>query len=301
MNADCSGVCSRRRGAITRRTALKSAAGALAAATIAVPPRRALAFDAFADLGAFGASSVTGPWPNINKSKLIQGLLERVTDPCKVDQGRRSLCGPAAIFHELARLQPARYVAIARSLYETGKFSDGTATIKPSKDLLNSQVPTGISTADWLLLASLRDSENFLFDVEHNDSWEEGLTGLTTPSDMVDWTEEILRFRNAESDLTPLAGEQDALREADKVTQAGGVAFLLIHTAMLPHGDDPWVSYPEHWVAYKPGQLSIKDAGFWGDDRLRFSVYTWGQCGKIVDIDEEPFEDFMFGVVTGQN
>jgi hypothetical protein len=89
------------------------------------------------------------------------------------------------------------------------------------------------------------------------------------------------------------------MRKADAVRNSGGVAFLMIHSAMLG-GSEPSVGYPNHWVSYL-GDLHIDEGEWWVRDsgHIKFDCYSWG--GKCdVDLGEGSFEDYMWGVVRGQ-
>jgi hypothetical protein len=291
-------------GRATRRTALRGLAG-LATGVIAARSTydHAFALDAHTALTAFKASTKKGLWPQVNKSQLIDGLAARVNNPCLVNQGRRSLCGPAAIVHELAKRRKLVYVQMARALYETGYYDGGSNEITPSHSLLTSKVPSSLNPADWLMLASLRDDKNTFYVVEYEDdpgSFEEGISGLTTPGDMEDWTRDVLGFGNVVWDSTYVYGENDALRSAQRAINGGGVAFLMIDTAMLG-GNAPTIAYPKHWVSFK-GDLSIDEGDWWCWDcgHVAFKVYSWGNCSKPVNLGEGPFEDYMWGAVTGR-
>lgn len=288
------------------------AAGLTAGLVVCGDVRPAAAQTAQAAINAFAASPNPNPslWPHIDKDRLIGGLRARVEDPCRVNQGRRSLCGPAAIVHELARLQPTRYVAMARALFETGVFDDGSTRITPSGSLLNSNVPPSMDPADWLMLAALRDDKNRFYVVEFEDdpgSFEEGISGLTTPGDMEDWTRDVLGFTNVGYESTYLWGENGALRKADRASRADGVGFLMIDSAMLPDGEASWIAYPNHWVAYKPGELHIVEGDWddwrpwdWDTGHVSFNVFSWGSCSNPVEeLREGKFEDYMWGAVTG--
>jgi hypothetical protein len=91
-----------------------------------------------------------------------------------------------------------------------------------------------------------------------------------------------------------------------KVREQGGVAFLMIHAAMLGK-PDPFLSHPNHWVSFL-GNLVIDD-GIWyqyESGNIKFNCYSWGltkneQVGAFaVDVGEGAFEDYFWGVVTGK-
>jgi hypothetical protein len=120
-----------------------------------------------------------------------------------------------------------------------------------------------------------------------------GVEGLTTPWEIEGWTREVLCKVNAATSTTFLWGEMDALRYADRVHRAGGVAFLLIHHALLDNDDQTSFvpPFPTHWVAYRGG---LSEA----DGRVSFSVYTWGQ-DQPIDRTADRMESCLFTVVTG--
>lgn len=245
-------------------------------------------------LQQFEASSASGKWPKIKKSDLIADMKVKLANSFKVNQGPSPLCGPAAILFELIRRQPARYVAICKELFETGCFTARTKIVKASSDLLNSSVRSGVSVADWMVMATLRDNENAVFDVEAGAG--DFATGLTTGWEMKTWIFELLGFSTVEYDSTLTTGEIDAIYKAKKVRDQGGVSFLLIHAAMVGN-PEPTVAYPNHWVSYLGNLNSPQDT--WLDtSHVSFNCYSWG-ANKFVNLGEGPFEDYMFGVVTG--
>ncbi|MUT68751.1 hypothetical protein [Paenibacillus sp. NEAU-GSW1] len=247
-------------------------------------------------LQSFEKSTATGVWPNIVKSELIADIKLKIANPFKIDQASTPLCGPASILFELVSRHPAKYVAICRELFETGKFTARTKIVKPSSTLLNSRVRSGVSVADWMLMATLRDTENALFPVEANSN--DAVTGLTTPWEMKGWTFEILGFSNVAYESTYVYGEFEAMRKAKQIRDQGGVAFLMIHAAMLGN-PDPAVGYPNHWVSYL-SNLKIDEGVWysWDSGHINFDCYSWGSK-KSVNLGEGPFEDYMFGLVTG--
>jgi hypothetical protein len=244
----------------------------------------------------FEQSSRSGVWRHISKSSLIADIRHKINNPLRIRQRKTQLCGPASIVFELVSRQPLHYVEICQHLYEEGKFQGRTKEVKPSKTLLNSRVYSGVSAADWMLMATLRDTENAIFDVDE-DSGKVSM-GITTPWEMKGWTFELLGHDQVEFHSTNLYGEFEAMQIAQKAFHIGGVAFLMIDSAMI-NNDNTIVSWPTHWVAFQGG-LDI-DEGVWylhDSGHIKFDCYSWGQI-KHVDLDEGSFEDYMWGVVVG--
>jgi hypothetical protein len=249
-----------------------------------------------AALEQFEQSTQSGVWPHILKNDLIENIRAAVAEPLTIHQKYTPLCGPAAIVFELVSRQPHRYIQICQQLYETDQFQGRTKEVKPSQTLVESQIPknpelggTDIRPADWMLLATLRDVENLLFPVDADSG--QLVMGVTTPWEMKGWAFEILGYNQIAYESTYSYGEFDAMRLAEKARNNGGVAFLMIHSAMLGKAE-PLVSYPDHWVSFL-GNLTI-DSG-----HIKFDCYSWGE-NKHVDLDKESFEKYMCGVVTGE-
>jgi hypothetical protein len=250
-------------------------------------------------LMAFNDSPESGVWPNLSKDDLLANIRDIVKDPLNVAQGSTPFCGPAAVVYELVSRFPLRYVEICRSLFETGQFYGRTKLIAPSADLLASNAPTDkdISSANWMLLATLRDVENMIFDVEEDSG--ELAAGISTPWEMKTWTNELLGFDTIEFESNFVYGEFDAMRQAQEVRDRGGVAFLLINQSLLKN-EDPTIGYPDHWVSLVDN-LSIDEGTWyiWDSGHISFDCFSWG--GKQpIKAGEGRFEDCFWGVVTGE-
>jgi hypothetical protein len=248
-------------------------------------------------LEAFEASPAPGIWPYIKKQDIIQDLRDTIANPLQVNQGYSPLCGPAAIVYELVQRDPAYFVQICQNLYETGQFTARSGqVIQPSPNLVQSRVRTSISIADWMLLASLRDSENLIFRVDATAS--DFVTGISTPWEVKGWTIDLLGFSNVDFRPVLFYGEFEAMQQAQQIHDQGGVAFLLINATMLGLPKPP-IPYPDHWIGFL-GNLEIDDQ-VWDRRKyghIHFDCYTWGER-KRVDIDEKTFETYFFGMVTG--
>ena len=111
--------------------------------------------------------------------------------------------------------------------------------------------------------------------------------GMSTPGEMRGWTFEVWLHQRGLR-LTYFWGEYDAIRKAERVRNAGGVAFLLIDSAMVGN-PRPSVAMPNHWISFLGG-LTVA-----ANKHVRFEAYSWGQR-KTVDLDKEAFEDYMWAL-----
>lgn len=255
---------------------------------------------------AFRDSSSAGVWPKLDKTQLADDMEYRISTPSLVDQLNTPFCGPASITFALLERNPDRYVQLAQTLYETGFVETSSRRERCTDTLLASRVPANMSPADWMVLAALRETENWIFSIDADSG---GVPGITTPWEMRGWTREILGLK-ASYTSTYFWGELDAINRADAVTKLGGVAFLMITAGLLglpntpatPAQPDSLVAVPNHWVTYR-GNLE-KDTGTWwkwDSGHIKFRVYSWGNQWWPVDKDEGPFEDYTWGVVYGES
>jgi len=101
-------------------------------------------------------------WGAIRREQLADGLITRINDPTKISSRASQLCGAASAVYNLAQADPSAYARLAIDLYEKGEGKVKSLTIKPSADLRKTAVPGGNDAADWIVLASLRDSDRCL-------------------------------------------------------------------------------------------------------------------------------------------
>ncbi|MBD2100819.1 hypothetical protein [Leptolyngbya sp. FACHB-261] len=249
----------------------------------------------------FERSLAPGVWPGLSKPTLVAEIRSRVRDPFLLNQGGQPFCGPASVLFELIRKQPLRYVEICRSLFERGVFQAKSRLIEASERLRQSQGRLRMGQADWLVLATLRESENLIFPVEPDaPDIIRNLGGMTKSWEMKGWVREVLGYTHVKYEHTYIYGEFAAMREAEAAMAEGGVAFALITAEGLLSDKPPLLAVPNHWVTLL-GNLSIQPGKFLQHDsgHVSFDVYSWAQR-LHVDIDEGPFEDYFWGVVIGR-
>jgi hypothetical protein len=248
----------------------------------------------------FEKSTKPGVWASVEKKQLIAEMQLRLNDAFQINQGSQPFCGPAAVIFELARKQPLRYVQICRSLFETGSFQGKTKLIQASPILRRSQGRLRMTASDWMVLATLRESENTIFNIEVNTpEFIRNLAGMTKPWEMQGWIKELFDYRQIKTMHTYLAGEFAALEQAKAAINSGGVVFALITADGLLRDKKPFFPLPTHWVTIL-GNISVK-GGDWLDDdsgRISLDLYSWGKQFHI-NQDEDMFEDYFWGVVIG--
>lgn len=257
------------------------------------------ALEAIAD---FEKSKVPGVWPGLNKGQMLAEMRARAIDPFQINQGGQPFCGPAAIVFELVRRDPLRYVELCRSLFLVGGFHTRSQRwISPSPRLLGSQGNLRMPQIDWMVLATLRESENSIFAVEANaPEILRNMSGMTKSWEMAGWAREILGFRDVQYHHAYFLGDRDAIQNAAAALDAGGAAFALITAEGMLGNRPPLVAYPSHWIVLL-GKIVIQAAtpGKPDSGRLRFDLYTWARQMQV-DLGEKPFKNYFWGVVTGR-
>lgn len=256
---------------------------------------------ALAALTAFARSPQPGVWPHLDKHAIVKEMRSHLHNPYSVNQGHQPFCGPASVLFELVRKFPLRYVELCHSLYETGGFQSTTQFIQTSERLRQaSKDIVNLGPADWMVLATLRESENLIFPVEPNaPEIIRNLAGMTKSWEMLGWVREILGYDHADYLHTYVLRDLTALKKAQAAIDQGGVAFGLITANALLSKMPPKVMAPNHWVALV-GNIDIKKGTFGNHDsgQVSFDVFTWAKKVRI-DVNEGVFEDAFWGVVLG--
>ena len=152
-------------------------------------------------------------------------LSARRMSPSLIDQSMASLCGPASLMYLVASDNPDLFRQYATDLYETGRAKLGSLRVSPGEDCRTYNPFGKIAAADWVTLASLRDSENAFFDYDDAD---DAFAGITLPGQLADWLESA-GYHNVsnETNLYFTKGEDD-FREAANLLSEGYRVCLFI-------------------------------------------------------------------------
>lgn len=242
----------------------------------------------------FQDSSEAGIWPNIDKNLLLKDIKNTVVNPLNIRQAGTPFCGPASVIFELASREKTRYIRFCQELFETGGFKARSQMINASENTRQSRIPEKISTADWMMLATLRDSENALIPVDNE--WIDfagGITGITFPSELETWIYEVLGFDNFDFFSCYTSDELNALIAAHNAWQKSGVAFLLINLGLLKTEEEGLL--PNHWIAFQNNFSTVAN-----NEKISvvFDCYSWGKI-LTVNMQNKDLDAYLFGVVFG--
>lgn len=243
----------------------------------------------------FENSKISGVWTGLDQQQIIAELRSHLVNPFNINQGTQPFCGPAAIVFELIRENPLAYIQICRNLFQIGGFhTQNNRWISPPQWLSESPLNLEISQIDWMVLSTLRESENIIFSVDPNaPQLLRNLAGMTKPWEMAGWIKEILGYQTVNYRNAYLFGDLEAIETANQMIKSGGVAFALINDSGLLLNQPPVFPYPNHWVALL-GEIQINQ----NSNLIHFNVYTWGQEMQIT-VDLTTFKTYFWEVVTG--
>ena len=248
------------------------------------------------------------PWINLKQDVVASGLKARIDNPDSISSIQTSLCGPAEFFRDLATDKPALYARAAVQLYKFGIFAIGTLTLDPSTDLMNHALPANsrIHPADWLLLASLRDADNWWFDYQ---SESDDASAITMPHSKVKWLKE--------AGYSEIVNETNVIRSQDvsnalaasSAFMSGKKVALFINANMLEAPNSSSLT-PDHWVALTSPILTfpsvnINNAGKPDPNTtVKLSVYSWGNVQAVPESGTLRLSNFLdnyYGYISARS
>lgn len=243
---------------------------------------------------AFRTASGAQAWPKLDRAQIAAGLDQRIDNPSLINQGPLNVCGSAAIVYMLASHDPLRFVNIVQQVFEQGSASLGSETLTAGTDLRNNTPPANMEQVDWVLLSSMRDSENAIFDYEGNPS--EDASAISTPGDLQHWMKSVLKCKDVDWQSAYVSGEMDVIRAAGAAAGAGKNVTLLIDAAMMKNlPKEGKIGSPNHWVVMKSDITEATDEH--QNQKVQFSVWTWGQSPEVLNLDKSVFIKTFYGAI----
>ncbi len=193
------------------------------------------------------------------------------------------LCGIAAPCYIWAKHHFEEYAETVLELHAMGKIKVNDFTIDPDSHLykLKTSKIGNYKSADWVLMASIRDSENTFIDYgDTDDDLPTNIAGVTPMSTVKKLVEKMCKYSIIEEDgWQGLFNKVPVVRwSIDKTKKYINnmddyyinnkyESLMMIDSDLID--DEPNISPDYHWVVYE-GNL-VKS-----DDRAKFDVYSWG-------------------------
>ncbi|WP_431281830.1 hypothetical protein ACQW02_20870 [Humitalea sp. 24SJ18S-53] len=255
----------------------------------------------------FSKRGGAGVFPHISRADVVAGLRERLADKKSISQKTTSLCGPSALCTSLLHDDPDVYVTYVISVWETGVGKLGTIVVKPGEDCRNykpkpmpskfSGKPRNfIAPVDWVALASLRDSENDVFDYDDDD---DAAGGITMPEDLAEWFTKVgYRDQRNETNIWFTKGAAN-IDEAGRLRSQGYAVALFICANMIQaksQRDHGVFTIPDHWI------LLNHTSGF-TQGSIDLNIWSWGGDIQVPDkgrLSEDDFSGNYFGYVAAR-
>ena len=207
-------------------------------------------------------------------------IAKRQNNPGLINQGFTPLCGVAVVGNLIAKHFKNDFKYLVKDLFYYAEAFFGTTNylIKPRNSITgqnyhinpnDSSYPSVMPQADYVLLTSIKNSENKVFSYDGG-LW--GFGGMTTPSEIVTLLTKMLNAKEV-FDKTSVTGigldEMQLLSEMDTDYSNGYECLMLVNTNILLDSTDG--SVPDHWINYK-GELSIDNV----TSKVTFKLFTWG-------------------------
>ena len=237
---------------------------------------------------------------NVTRASVVSDLTTLVNDPDLVHQGQLNLCGPAATIRTVLRRDPKLVVEATINLVESGKGRFGRRLIEPGADLRNQRFQTSWNchAAEWVIMSSLRDDENWLLDFEGTP--EDDLSGATTPGEIQDWLDETGLYSSVK-DQANLVINEDTTHAMNLTVNNNTDNILLIHshllrgaTAVSNKKSDEFIlqSFPNHFVILE-SNVTLTSG------KVKLDVWSWGSLYTI-DVPKATFEANYYGAVIAK-
>jgi hypothetical protein len=272
-------------------------------------------------------------WPSVEPKDLALSIKQRIRVPQRIRQGTMPYCGPAAVAYLMASENPILYAKVIVDLYRKGAALlpraglDGYV-IEPDYDLRMADYtlvfpfrsPENQPAADWILLSSIRNSENWW-----HRYWGTGLIASCTdgslPSTMIKWLRGIgyTKFID-ETNLFFTKGLENL--KAASGLQGKWKVLLFINSQMLYRKtQNQSSSFPNHYVVLA-GKVSITryggevenpagGGGVFNSQNANIAVwarvFTWGRLATIPEDEQHAtlsgmsFCDNYYGFIAARH
>lgn len=216
----------------------------------------------------FAAKTEDGAFKWLSRSAIASELRARLNNPYLINQGQSGLCPSAAVVFQIARTRPEEYAQAVTDLFDAGKAKVGKWNLAPCQDLKDHRAPDGIAHADWIIMASIRDSENWFIDYEkatdRGGAWGNEVALWMKKAGFTDIKEEWNYFFSKDVGNLVMARHWCA---------ANYQVAMLIDADMIDGKLKTLISKPNHWVVLDSKNFVILSK----HDPISFPVYTWGR------------------------
>ena len=237
----------------------------------------------------------TGYFPKLDRDRVGIDLLFRIGNPEIMNQDTAGLCGPVAFLYGLASNSPRTYAQYAVDLYEKGNARIGDIFVAPSTSCRTYSPPCSMSPADWLAAASLRDSDNWWFDV---DDVKVGFSAGSTISEIEKWFVQS-GYSDVESKGNMVSGlDPSDINDLNRYQGEGRRVVLRVNSKMLYAKTQNETTYRGNHVVVLRSPIARTPHG------VQLTVFTWAQGEYKIPqggaLSEKDFLGNLYGYVAGK-
>lgn len=241
-------------------------------------------------------------WPNLDSEQVLPRLQKLYQSPYLFQQGNIGLCTVAAFLYHMFSLKPVETTQFAQDLYVQGHGKLGKLDVHPGVDLLNADYQSIFlnkalqflpDQADWMVMCSLRDSENWWIDFEGEPS-DFNPAVRTSTGELSGWYTKTGFFTTVQYDsyyiIDPSADALQALVKTDK-----NVIGLWIKTKMLRSqwGIEFSILPSTHIVAVTSTPVVNKTL-----NTIEFEYWTWGHIPMLLKEELDFVRDCIHGIIV---
>ncbi len=230
----------------------------------------------------FSRGSGNGVWPGLNRATLAAELKTRLGAPNSVNQRKTPFCGPASFTRALIIDMPDAYAQAAIDLFNTGEATIGSLKIKPGDQVRKSAPQNNTNQADWIMLASIRDSGNTVLSA--GGLLGGSAAGITVPGTLAGWFTSagfstVLNNASVTQTVPAARAAQVITANTYQSTKHHVVMFIDADVMDKDDQDDEISMFPDHWVTLT---TQITHGGTLNyDDPISMSVFSWGTTYAI--------------------
>lgn len=238
--------------------------------------------------GATPAAEPSRAWPGLDRNQVLARINTLRGNANDFNQGGIGLCTAAAFYHHIIQRDPSQFYWFAEALYHQGISFLGQLKVAPGDDLRRVNY-NGLAQkyahlppqADWMLMAALRDSENWFFDYEGTP--DESIAMSTSAKELSTWYEETGLYTNVTyCDDTDLA----AISALDKTANNHIALWVAVKLLNDPRDGTHMITLESPMV--------IDQA----NNTVTFDYWTWGQPVRTLTTTVDALKQYYYGAIT---
>ncbi|KAK7178588.1 hypothetical protein DPSP01_012763 [Paraphaeosphaeria sporulosa] len=238
-------------------------------------------------MGSENAESLVArkAWPHLDPDTVLGRIKELCDKPWSFDQASFGFCDPAAFYYSILQHHKDDFVSFANALYGGGIGFLGDLKVAPDSDLRNAdyavitaKTPPNRkppSQAEWMLMCSIRDSENWFIDFEGDEGEVlRQVAARTTVKEMSGW------FNRTGWYTTEYKNDPSLTNLKALPTDPDVLALLGIQVQLLKNDYPQMAGDKEGHAIVLRSQIDVNEA----TDKASFRYWTWG----FPELDSKP-------------